>query len=161
MPYNSLRTNSPYPTLAALVPAIHAPFKEARRPDREPGLMKPNEALIELLQQHARLRDPAGMALDLAARLLAGEPARGFHQAVSDLRRALAEHNVCEEAFLGPLLRAVVQAACRPTTAREGRAACAWRKVCAREPAFAQELPSILSGHASCFNKGHECAPSP
>ncbi len=69
--------------------------------------MKPSQALLSLLQQHARLRDLASAALSAAARRLAGDrPSSEFHQSIVDLRRALAEHNVCEEAFLDPLLRA-------------------------------------------------------
>jgi iron-sulfur cluster repair protein YtfE (RIC family) len=69
--------------------------------------MKPSQALLSLLEQHARLRDLAGAALSAAARRLAADgPTSAFHQSIVDLRRALAEHNVCEEAFLSPMLHA-------------------------------------------------------
>ena len=43
----------------------------------------------------------------MAAHLLAGGTrTAAFHQALVDLRGALLEHNVCEEAFLQPLLAA-------------------------------------------------------
>jgi iron-sulfur cluster repair protein YtfE (RIC family) len=68
--------------------------------------MMPSETRNLLLQQHARLRELFGIAEAAADRLLAHTTgAAELHDALVELRRALAAHTAAEEAVLEPLLR--------------------------------------------------------
>jgi iron-sulfur cluster repair protein YtfE (RIC family) len=67
--------------------------------------MKASQALVALVEQHARIRELAARTSTAATLYLAGGGGgEAFPQALAALRRALAEHNACEEAFLEPHL---------------------------------------------------------
>jgi hemerythrin superfamily protein len=68
--------------------------------------MKPSDARRLLLGQHEHLRLLVGLVEKLGARLLAGESVgERFREALGDLRKTFAAHNVSETELLEPMLR--------------------------------------------------------
>jgi iron-sulfur cluster repair protein YtfE (RIC family) len=68
--------------------------------------MKPSEARAQLLAQHARIRALLEGAGTAARQVLAGAGGVDFRRIADELRAALVEHNLAEEAVLEPILRA-------------------------------------------------------